>query len=215
MTDSSLETLNVGFDKALQIRLFDLIVSGFSLLLLIPAFVAIGIAIKLSSSGPVFYKAKRVGRGGRSFEMYKFRSMVQGADRNGPAVTIRNDSRVTSVGRLLRRMKLDELPQMINVFKGDMSLVGPRPEDPRYVELYTPEQRQVFSVRPGITGPASYCYRQEETLLQGDNWEKVYCEEILPHKLALDIAYLQHRSWITDVGVIMKTIFMFFKKEQE
>ena len=124
------------------------------------------------------------------FRLYKFRRMVSDADKQGPGITATGDSRITRVGRFLRRTKIDELPQLINVLSGDMSLVGPRPEDPRYVTLYTPEQRRVLAVRPGITSAASLAYRHEEQLLAGADWETVYREEVLPAKLAIDLEYL-------------------------
>jgi len=188
------------------IRGLDLIASGLGLMLLAPLFLVIGLVIKWTSVGPVLYKAARVGKDGRLFNLYKFRSMCLNADQQGPGITTKDDPRITPVGRLLRRTKLDELPQLINVLRGEMSLVGPRPEDPRYVALYTPVQRQVLTVRPGITSRASLYYRDEERLVGGDGWEEVYCKRILPHKLALDLEYLQQRTLWTDLAVILKTI---------
>src|SRR5690349_3953933 len=136
-------------------RLLDVVAATAGLILLLPLFIVVAIAIKLHDGGHVFYRARRVGKDGCLFHLYKFRTMVVNADRQGPAVTASGDSRITPVGRWLRRTKLDELPQLLNVLVGDMSLVGPRPEDPRYVMLYTPSQRRVLSVRPGITSAAS------------------------------------------------------------
>jgi lipopolysaccharide/colanic/teichoic acid biosynthesis glycosyltransferase len=187
-------------------RGLDLIGSSVGLLLLAPLFAVIGLAIKLTSPGPVFYKAKRVGQGGRLFKLYKFRSMVQDADRRGPGITCQDDPRITPLGRLLRRAKLDELPQLINVFRGEMSLVGPRPEDPRYVALYTSQQAQVLAFRPGITSPASLRYRDEESLLVEDNWDTTYRERIMLAKLALDLAYLEHRTAWTDLLLVLRTL---------
>jgi lipopolysaccharide/colanic/teichoic acid biosynthesis glycosyltransferase len=187
-------------------RSLDLIGSSVGLLLLAPLFAVIGVAIKLTSPGPVFYKAERVGQGGQLFTLYKFRSMVQDADRRGPGITCQDDPRITPLGRLLRRAKLDELPQLINVFRGEMSLVGPRPEDPRYVALYTSQQAQALAFRPGITSPASLHYRDEESLLEGDNWDAVYRERIMPAKLALDLAYLEHRTAWTDLLLVLRTL---------
>jgi len=187
-------------------RGIDLIASSVGLLLLTPLFVIMGFAIRLTSKGPAFYMAERVGQEGRLFKLYKFRSMYVGADRQGPEVTVRGDRRITPLGRILRHTKLDELPQLINVFRGEMSLVGPRPEVPRYVALYTPEQRQVLAARPGITSPASLYYREEEDILSGDDWETVYRNQIMPHKLALDLASLQGRTVWTDLGIILSTI---------
>jgi FlaA1/EpsC-like NDP-sugar epimerase/lipopolysaccharide/colanic/teichoic acid biosynthesis glycosyltransferase len=188
------------------IRGLDLVVSGCGLLLLAPLFLVIGLMIKLTSPGPVFYRGDRVGQWGRRFKLYKFRSMVQDADRQGPGITGKDDPRITAVGHFLRRAKLDELPQLINILRGEMSLVGPRPEAPRYVAFYTGEQRQLLSVRPGITSPASLYYRQEERLLAGDDWERAYREQILPHKLTLDLAYLRERTVWTDLALILSTL---------
>jgi len=187
-------------------RALDVAASLAGLILLSPLFLLIAARIKLDSPGPVFYRAQRVGRGGVLFRLYKFRSMVAGADKRGPGITAAGDDRVTRVGRFLRRTKLDELPQLINVLTGDMSLVGPRPEDPRYVALYTPQQLKVLAVRPGITSAASLTYRHEEQLLAGPDWEKVYREQVLPAKLAVDLAYLEHRSLRQDVFLILRTI---------
>jgi lipopolysaccharide/colanic/teichoic acid biosynthesis glycosyltransferase len=185
---------------------FDVIASAAGLLVLSPLFIAISLAVKLNDGGPVFYRARRVGRGGRLFRLYKFRTMRVDADKKGPGITASGDTRITRIGRWLRRTKLDELPQLLNVLLGDMSLVGPRPEDPRYVALYTPEQRQVLSVRPGITSAASLAYRNEEQLLTGPNWETVYREEVMPAKLAIDLEYLSQRTLQTDIQLILRTI---------
>jgi lipopolysaccharide/colanic/teichoic acid biosynthesis glycosyltransferase len=187
-------------------RAFDLLVASVGLILLLPIFVPIAALVKVSSRGPVFHRARRVGMGGALFTLFKFRSMVVNAQYLGPAITAQGDSRITSVGRFLRRTKLDELPQLLNVIKGDMSLVGPRPEDPRYVDTYTAEQRAILSVRPGITSAASVVYRHEEQLLHGGNWETIYREEILPRKLAIDIDYLHHQSWWSDIHIILRTL---------
>jgi len=132
--------------------------------------------------------------------------MVADADKRGPGITATGDSRVTPVGRFLRRTKIDELPQLINVLRGDMSLVGPRPEDPRYVARYTPEQRRVLAVRPGITSAASLTYRHEEQLLSGEDWETVYRTQVMPEKLAIDLAYLQRRTLWSDLVLVFRTV---------
>lgn len=186
-------------------RLFDIVTSGISLLLLLPFMAILALMVKLNSPGPVFYHAKRTGRFGEPFWLLKFRSMVVNADQMGPAVTGANDPRVTRIGRFLRRSKLDELPQLLNVLRGDMSLVGPRPEDSRYVALYTNEQRQVLNVRPGITSPASLAYRNEETTLVGEDWEKYYIEHVMPAKLAIDLDYARSASLLKDIKIILKT----------
>ena len=175
-------------------------------MLLSPLFCWIALWIKLTSPGPVFYRAMRVGQDGRSFRLYKFRSMIVGTDRQGPCITATGDPRITRVGRFLRRAKLDELPQLLNVLKGEMSLVGPRPEDPRYVALYTPEQRRVLAVRPGITSAASLAFRHEEQLLAGEDWETHYRARVLPDKLALDLAYLARRTLLSDFALILRTL---------
>jgi FlaA1/EpsC-like NDP-sugar epimerase/lipopolysaccharide/colanic/teichoic acid biosynthesis glycosyltransferase len=162
-----------------------------ALVVLAPFFAVIALIIKLTSPGPVFYRASRVGRGGELFLLYKFRTMVAGADLQGPGITVQNDPRVTRVGHFLRRYKLDELPQLINILRGEMSIVGPRPEDPRYVALYSDSQRRLLDFRPGLTSPASIFYSREEALLSGEDWETVYKEQILPHKLALDLAFMR------------------------
>jgi len=187
-------------------RGFDLVASAAGLLILSPVFLVIVVAIRATSPGPAFYRATRIGKDGREFRLYKFRSMVVDADRQGPGITTAGDSRVTPIGRFLRRSKLDELPQLFNVLKGDMSLVGPRPEDPRYVALYTPEQRAVLTVRPGITSLASVQYRHEEAMLNGDDWERVYVQEILPNKLAVDLEYIRNATLKTDIALILRTL---------
>jgi len=187
-------------------RALDLALASLGLLLLTPLLVVIALAVVLDSPGPAMYLGRRTGRGGREFHLYKFRSMTAGADRTGPGITSAGDRRVTRVGHFLRRHKLDELPQLWNVVRGDMSLVGPRPEDPRYVALYTSEQRVVLSVRPGITGIASLRYRHEEELLQGPDWETVYLTNIMPAKLSLELAYLEHANLFTDMVLLLATV---------
>jgi lipopolysaccharide/colanic/teichoic acid biosynthesis glycosyltransferase len=187
-------------------RTLDVTISLIGLALLAPLLLVLALLIKLDSRGPAFYRARRIGQNGRAFRLYKFRSMVVDADRHGPAITAARDARVTRVGRFLRRMKLDELPQLLNVLRGEMSLVGPRPEDPRYVALYTPSQRRVLAVKPGITSAASVRYRHEETLLQGTDWEQTYLQRVLPDKLAIELAYLERRSLRHDLGVIGRTL---------
>lgn len=187
-------------------RLVEIILCSVGLLLLGPLFLIVAVLIKLESRGPVFYRAPRVGRDEKMFHLYKFRTMVADAARHGPGITTADDRRITRMGRLLRKTKIDELPQLLNVLKGDMSLVGPRPEDPRYVARYTPEQRQVLRVRPGITSPASLHYRNEAELLNGPNWEQTYIENILPHKLQIEREYLSYRTIWSDLGIILKTL---------
>ena len=187
-------------------RVFDFAGAALGLVVLAPLLAALAAAVKLGDGGPVFYRARRVGQGGRPFGLYKFRTMVEDADRQGPGITTAGDRRVTRVGAFLRRTKLDELPQLWNVVRGEMSFVGPRPEDPRYVARYTPEQRRVLAVRPGLTSPASLAFRDEASRLRGDDWERTYVEEVLPEKLALELAYLRHRTLGSDLRLILRTL---------
>jgi lipopolysaccharide/colanic/teichoic acid biosynthesis glycosyltransferase len=187
-------------------QIFDTTMATLGLLALAPVFVVVAVLIKLEDGGPVFYKAKRVGLRGKLFPLYKFRSMRVDADRMGPGITTSGDPRITRIGAWVRRTKVDELPQLLNVIAGDMSLVGPRPEDPRYVALYTPEQRQILQVRPGITSAASLDYRHEEQMLSGPNWQDTYINEVMPAKLAIDLEYLARRNLLTDLTLILRTI---------
>jgi lipopolysaccharide/colanic/teichoic acid biosynthesis glycosyltransferase len=184
-------------------RLLDLAASAAGLLLLSPLFALIAAAVKLSSPGPVFHRGERVGRGGAPFRIYKFRSMRVG--QAGPGITRAGDPRVTAVGRFLRRTKLDELPQLINVLAGSMSLVGPRPEAPEYVAMYDDAQRRILAARPGMTSPASLQFRAEEEELQGPEWERIYVERIMPAKLQIDLEYLERRTIASDLRVIAAT----------
>lgn len=187
-------------------RILDVCAAAIGLLLLSPLFVVVALLIKSGSRGPVLHSATRVGRGGRLFTLYKFRSMLAGAATEGPGITAAGDVRVTPVGRALRRTKIDELPQLFNVLRGEMSLVGPRPEDPRYVALYSPAQRALLEVRPGITSPASLFYRDEERVLTGKDWERHYINRILPTKLAIDLDYIQRRTLRSDLRLILQTV---------
>jgi lipopolysaccharide/colanic/teichoic acid biosynthesis glycosyltransferase len=186
-------------------RIFDFVASLGGLIVLSPLFLILALAIRFSSPGSIFYPAKRIGKDGKTFTLYKFRSMVIDADKIGPAVTGAADRRITPIGRILRRTKLDELPQLLNVLRGDMSLVGPRPEAPNYVALYTSQQREVLSAKPGITSPASVEYRNEEAILTGDEWEKHYIEEVMPEKLAIDLTYVKNPTLKKDFAIIGQT----------
>jgi lipopolysaccharide/colanic/teichoic acid biosynthesis glycosyltransferase len=192
-------------------RLIDVLVSTLGLLLLSPVFLLCALLIKLDSSGPVFYRARRVGQYGNPFYQYKFRSMVVNEEQAGPGITTAHDKRITKIGRFLRHYKLDELPQLINVLKGEMSLVGPRPETPHYVAHYTTTQRQVLKTLPGITSPASLTYRHEQSLLVGDDWEKIYLREIMPQKLAIELEYLARRTLWQDLALIVRTLWAVFQ----
>ncbi len=186
-------------------RVLDVVVSVLILLLLSPVFLVLAVLVKLSSPGPVLFRQERVGRCGKSFVLLKFRSMRVAT--GGPEVTAGGDTRVTPIGRFMRKWKLDELPQFLNVLRGDMTLVGPRPEVPRYVAYYTPEQRQVLSVRPGVTGLTQLEYRNEEALLAGrDNIEDYYIKEVMPAKLQLDLQYIRSRCLLGDVRIMLRTI---------
>jgi lipopolysaccharide/colanic/teichoic acid biosynthesis glycosyltransferase len=196
-------------------RFLNASVSLLGLVALSPVLLMVALAVKWSSPGPVLYRARRVGKDGRLFNLYKFRSMVVDADSRGPRVTASGDVRVTGVGRFLRRTKLDELPQLFNTLVGDMSLVGPRPEDPDYVKLYSPEQRRVLSVRPGITSPATLRYRTEEQLLVGPEWEETYRTEILPDKLRIELEYLSGRTLSSDMLILAKTASSLFMKPSQ
>ena len=192
-------------------RVFDVTVATLGLIGLAPVFLIISLWIKVTSPGPIFYRARRVGRNEVLFSLYKFRSMIVNADQFGSGITAGDDPRITRPGRFLRRSKVDELPQLINVVKGDMSMVGPRPEDPRYVEDYTPEQRRVLTVRPGITSWASIKYRHEESLLSASTVDDVYRREIMPRKIALDLQYIDRRSWQIDLQILWQTFLALFE----
>lgn len=188
-------------------RVFDLVCSTLGLIVLSPVLIGIAVKIKIGSDGPVFFKQIRVGEKGREFEILKFRTMVVDAEKLGKQITVGNDNRITKIGAFLRKYKLDELPQLINVFKGDMSLVGPRPEVPRYVKLYNEEQKKVLEVKPGITDLASIRYRDENDLLGGvDNPEEFYINTIMPDKLALNLQYINENNIFVDIYIILKTI---------
>ncbi len=188
-------------------RMLDILGAAAGLVILAPFLPLIALAIKLDTPGPLFFRQERVGRGFRPFRVLKFRTMVADAAARGPVITGAGDPRVTRVGALLRRAKLDELPQLINVLAGEMSLVGPRPEVARYVELFRPDYQRLLAVRPGITDPASLRYAREEALLPpGPEQERVYVREILPRKIALSLAYLEKRSLAGDLALIIRTM---------
>ena len=192
-------------------RTIDLLVSALGLIALSPLLTITALLIKLTSPGPILYRAERVGKDGKLFRLYKFRSMAADADKAGPKITAQGDRRVTPLGRWLRKLKLDELPQLINVLKGEMSMVGPRPEDPHYVAYYTPEQRQVLSVLPGITSAASVRYRHEERILDEADWESKYLNEVMPEKLAIELEYIERRTFLSDLKIIVATFLSLFR----
>lgn len=194
------------FNKIVK-RIFDLICSTLGLIILSPVLIIIAIRIKMGSDGPVFFKQIRVGENNKEFEILKFRTMVVNAEKLGRQITVGNDNRITKIGAFLRKYKLDELPQLINVFKGEMSLVGPRPEVPRYVKLYNEEQLKVLAVKPGITDLASIRYRDENDLLgEVENPDEFYINTIMPDKLALNLEYINKNNVFFDIYIIFKTI---------
>lgn len=189
-------------------RLFDITASFFGILILSPLLISIGLWVGLSSKGGVFYKQIRVGKNNKDFKLYKFRSMRVNSDKQGLLTVGSKDSRITKAGYFIRKYKIDELPQLINVLKGDMSFVGPRPEVRRYVDLYSEEQMKVLSVRPGITDPASIKYRNENDILSSaSNPEEYYIQHIMPDKLKINIDYINNRTFIKDIKIIFQTIF--------
>ena len=193
-------------------RAMDIVLSAFGIAVLSPVLAIIAIAIVLDSKGGVFYRQVRVGKGGKEFRIFKFRTMVSDADKRGLLITVGADSRITRVGKILRKTKLDELAQLFNVFIGDMSFVGPRPEVPRYVAMYTAAQRNVLLVRPGITDYASVAYRDENDLLEGAaDPERIYIEEIMPAKLELNRQYLSQIGVWTDIKLIFATVMAVVK----
>lgn len=188
-------------------RTFDFLMSMIGILLLSPIFIIISIAIVMDSKGGVFYKQERIGRERKPFKLLKFRSMKTGSDKKGLLTVGSNDSRVTKIGLFIRKYKLDELPQLINILLGDMSFVGPRPEVKKYVDLYTKEQLKVLEVRPGLTDYASLAYFDENELLsKSANAEETYIHVVMPAKLRLNFKYLEKKGFITDIGLILKTI---------
>lgn len=186
-------------------RTFDLVVAAALLLLLCPLLTLIALAVWLDEPGSVVYRGQRVGRGGRVFAIFKFRTMTT-ARATSRAITVSHDPRVTRIGRVLRAAKLDELPQLVNVLRGEMSLVGPRPESPQYVALYTPEQRAVLAVTPGITGPSQLVFRHEEQLLTGPDPEHLYQTVIMPAKLGIDLNYVATHTFWGDLAILGRTV---------
>ncbi|MBE6055076.1 MAG: sugar transferase [Clostridium sartagoforme] len=188
-------------------RTFDFIVSLIGIIILSPIFVIVSIAIKIDSKGSILFLQKRVGRFGKEFNIYKFRTMVVDAEKLGKQITVGKDNRITKVGAFLRKFKIDELPQLFNVLKGDMSLVGPRPEVPKYVALYNDEQKKVLEVRPGITDIASLRYKDENDILgKVDNPEEYYINVIMKDKLSLNLEYIEKGNIFFDIYLIIKTI---------
>ncbi|HKY98626.1 MAG TPA: sugar transferase [Gemmatimonadaceae bacterium] len=197
-------------------RAFDATLAGVGLVILSPVLAFIAVRIKTGSPGPILYRGKRVGLNGEIFDMLKFRTMVIDADKIGGSSTPEDDPRITSVGRMLRRYKLDELPQLINVLKGDMSFVGPRPQVKWAVDLYTPEEREILKVRPGITDEASLRFSNEAEILKGStDPDKDYIEKIHPEKMRLSLEYVRNRSFPGDLSIIARTAGAIFKPSRQ
>jgi lipopolysaccharide/colanic/teichoic acid biosynthesis glycosyltransferase len=194
-------------------RLADILVALITLLLLTPLFLVVTLAIMVSSPGKPYYGGWRSGKGNTKFRMWKFRTMVTDADRMGGAITTSSDSRVTPIGKFLRATKIDELPQFVNLLTGDITLVGPRPEDPNIVERYTPEQMETLKVKPGITGPGQLYYTTDQaaTVPEGPEAEEYYIQHLLGPKLQKDLDYLKRRNALTDCGVIFQTVAVMFR----
>jgi lipopolysaccharide/colanic/teichoic acid biosynthesis glycosyltransferase len=191
-----------------MIRLFDIFFSALGLIILFPFFIVFFLLIRLESKGGAFYIQERIGKNGKPFGLYKFRSMRVGSDAEGLLTVGERDNRITRIGYILRKTKIDELPQLMNVLKGDMSLVGPRPEVKKYTDMYTEEQRKVLCVRPGITDYASIEYVNENELLsKADDPERMYIEKVMPDKIKLNMKYLEHYT----IGEYFKIIFLTFK----
>lgn len=196
-------------------RLLDIIVASIALLILFPFMLMIFFCIVLESKGGLFYKQKRVGKNKKLFNLYKFRSMKKNADKEGLLTVGGKDPRVTRVGYFLRKSKMDELPQLINIIKGDMSIVGPRPEVPKYVALYDENQQRVLTVRPGLTDLASIKYIDENALLEkAENPEEFYIQKIMPDKLHLNLEYIDNKSFAKDFRIIFQTLIRLFNRKK-
>jgi len=191
-------------------RIVDVGLAATVLPLLTPLFALVSLAIILESSGSPFYGGWRVGKDGMRFRMWKFRTMVSGADRLGGAITTRRDVRITKIGWFLRKSKLDELPQFFNLLLGDLTLIGPRPEDSGIVDQFTPEQRQILRVKPGITGPVQLHYTavEAEAIPDDKNAQQFYIDHLLDRKLRLDLEYIKRRTFFSDCRVVLQTVFL-------
>ena len=191
-------------------RFVDLVVAMVVLILLSPLFALLSLIVILDSPGNPFYGGWRAGKDGRRFRMWKFRTMVKNADKIGSAITTKHDRRITRSGLFLRKSKLDELPQFFNLLLGDLTLVGPRPEDPGITERYTTEQKQIFTVKPGITGPTQlhYTVLEAETIPEGADAQQFYIDHILDQKVQLDLDYLRKRTFVTDLQVVSQTVLL-------
>lgn len=195
-------------------RLFDIIVSALMLIVISPVFLILAIAIKLDSPGPVFYRQERVTQYGKTFKIFKFRTMVSNADKIGSKVTVGNDSRITRVGNLIRKCRLDEISQLIDVLRGTMTFVGTRPEVTKYVQSYTPEMMATLLLPAGITSEASIMYKDEAELLgQADDVDKVYIEQVLPQKMIYNLNSIKKFSFCSDIATMFKTVFAVLGKD--
>ena len=195
-------------------RLFDIVVSACMLIVLAPVFLLLAVAIKLDSPGPVFYRQVRITRYGKEFRIFKFRSMVTDADQKGSLVTVSGDSRITRVGRLIRKCRLDELPQLLNVLTGDMTFVGTRPEVAKYVARYTPEMLATLLLPAGITSEASIRYKDEDKLLKdADDVDKVYIEAVLPGKMQYNLASVREFTFFGDIATMLRTVLAVLGKD--
>jgi lipopolysaccharide/colanic/teichoic acid biosynthesis glycosyltransferase len=189
-------------------RLFDLLLALVLLILSSPVMLAVALVVRVTSKGPIFYRQWRVGREGREFQLFKFRTMTHAPEQQGPSVTRAKDPRITGAGRMLRKWKLDELPQLFNVVRGDMSFVGPRPDVSQYLECLDDAQKQILHLRPGITGSATLRYRNEEQLLSqvpAGKLEYFYCTQVLPEKVRLDLDYARTAGFISDLTILLRT----------
>ena len=192
-------------------RMFDFFFSSVMLLLLWPLFLLVSLMIYCQSPGPVFYRGVRTGLHGKPFRIYKFRTMVQDAEKKGGPSTALNDPRITGIGRLLRKYKLDELPQLFNIFLGDMSFVGPRPQVEKYTRLYTPEEKIILTVRPGLTDYASIQFIHLDAILGDEDVDGKYLRDVEPEKNRLRIQYARHLSFCTDMTILYRTLIRMFK----
>ena len=195
-----------------MIRFFDILISVVGLIILLPFLIILAIAISVESKGGIFYMQIRVGKNNEDFKLFKFRSMATGSDKKGLLTVGKNDNRITKVGKFIRKYKLDEFAQLINVVKGDMSLVGPRPEVRKYVEMYSKEQMKVLNTKPGITDYASIEFSNENELLEkAEEPEKYYIQKIIPHKIELNFKYINNKSILQYFVIIFKTFFKIIK----
>jgi lipopolysaccharide/colanic/teichoic acid biosynthesis glycosyltransferase len=195
-------------------RFFDLISATVGLILISPVFLVVPLIIALDSRGPIFFKQWRTGKDRKPFQIYKFRTMVQNADKIGAQVTAGNDPRITTIGKFLRRYAIDELPTLINVLKGEMSIVGPRPELPKFLPYYTGKYQEILSVRPGLTDLGTLAFRDEAKYLSRLNHEEIYGREILPQKLELYLRYVHERSFLFDLKIVFKTLELILKQRK-